>query len=124
MHSVWPVSLYTGSIVPSAVVADTLPRVQEAQPSQPSRGDANGTSHQPGDEAGSQPLTEVPADTNGSTDEIRTVTAGDTPYTSAVSFDDLPLSEELKKVSRPASCARLQIACLQANSGGLYKYTC
>ena len=117
-------SFLAGSITPSASVADTLLPVQEAQPSQPSRGESNGTSHQPVNEAGSQPLAEVPADTNGSTDEIRTVTAGDTPYTSAVSFDDLPLSEELKKVSRPASCARLQFACLQANSGNLYKNVC
>lgn len=30
-------------------------------------------------------------------DDVRTVSADDTPYTSASSFDDLPLSEELRK---------------------------
>ena len=39
-------------------------------------------------------------------DNIKTVSADDTPYTSASSFDDLPLSEELKKVALDCvSCA-------------------
>ena len=84
-----------------------LRSVQEAQPAQPSRSEANGASHSAPPDSVEPPSAEVPADANGSTEEIRTVTAGDTPYTSAVSFDDLPLSEELKKVGSRQNTAEL-----------------
>ena len=33
-------------------------------------------------------------------EDIKTVSADDTPYTSATSFDDLPLSEDLRKAGQ------------------------
>ena len=90
---------------PCPLPTDSSTVSQEAQPSRPSPAQQssaplpqNGSQQDGSHEDGAAAPAEAPADANGTTDEIRTVTAGDTPYTSAVSFDDLPLSEELKKV--------------------------
>ncbi|KAK9798531.1 hypothetical protein WJX73_010421 [Symbiochloris irregularis] len=71
------------------------PRAPEENdtPATPPGFEATSTSEPPQSEAG--PSNGALED--GQQDDIKTVSAGDTPYTSATSFDDLPLSEELKK---------------------------